>query len=314
MNEIFSCIVLAAGNGKRMNSDLPKVLHKISAKPMVSILIDTLKEAGIKDIVAVTGYKEELVRLELGERVSYVTQKEQLGTGHAVIQAKEYFKAKKGRVLILCGDVPLIRNETLQSLMQMNERPEIDATVVSMELAEPAGYGRIIKDNTGRVVKIVEEKDATEEEKKVTEVNTGLYCFKIEDVFAALDEVTNNNKQKEYYLTDVIDILNKKKKNVRSLKLNDPFESTGINSRKDIYLAEKYLQKRIAEKIINSGVTIVSPDLVYIEEDVEVGKETIIEPFVRIGRGARIGTGCIIGSFVYIKESEIVGNNETRKN
>ncbi len=312
MADNYSAIILAAGDGTRMKSEKPKVLHEICGKPMISILVDTLYEFGIDDIVVVTGYKENLIKAELGNRVSYITQKELLGTGHAVLQTIEYFSKKRGKVVVLCGDAPLISKDSLGGIMNTSSKPGIDAAVVTMKMENPAGYGRIIKDSIGKVIKIVEEKDSTEDEKKIKEINTGMYCFNIADLFSSLDKVSNNNVQREYYLTDVIDILNKNNKKVIPIILKDSFSGIGINSRVDLAVAEKYLQKRITERIIKSGVTIIDPDLVYIEEDVEIGIDTVIEPFVKISRGARIGANCVIGSFVYIKKNEIVGNNEVR--
>ncbi len=311
MDNNISCIILAAGDGTRMKSDIPKVLHKICAKPMISILVDTLFGIDLKDITVVTGFKEYLVKSELSERVSYVTQKELLGTGHAVLQTRDIFKDKQGKVIVLCGDVPLIRNETLLSLIEMSNDSAIDAVLLTTVLEDPFSYGRVVKDTAGRVIRIVEEKDAQEEEKDIKEINTGIYCLDIQDLFEALEDVSNENKQGEYYLTDIIEILSKKGKAIKTLILKDYFEAIGINSRKDISNAEKYYQKRISERLIDKGVTIIDPDLVYIEEDVEIGKDTVIEPFVRIGRGAKIGDNCVIGSFVYINENEMLGQGES---
>jgi bifunctional UDP-N-acetylglucosamine pyrophosphorylase / glucosamine-1-phosphate N-acetyltransferase len=310
----YTCVILAAGGGTRMNSEKPKVLHKICGKPMISILVDTLKKNGFNDIIVITGYKEELVKNELGDSVSYVTQKELLGTGHAVLQAKPLLEDKDGNVLILCGDCPLISNETLNDFVKSNEIMDNNSSVLTMDVEDPFSYGRIIKDNTGQVIKIVEEKDANEDQKAVLEVNTGMYCLPVKDLLPALDMISNENRQKEYYLTDVIEILNKNNKQVKAFKIKDNNEAMGINSRKDLAVAEKYLQKRIINEIIASGVTIVDPDLVYIEEDVCIGKDSIVEPFVKISNGAKIGCGCKIESFVNIKENEVVNNNEIRKN
>jgi len=302
---------LAAGNGTRMNSDIPKVLHKICGKPMISILVQTVRNAGIEDIVVVTGFKEDLVKAELGETVTYVTQNELLGTGHAVMQAKDSL-TKEGDVVVLCGDVPLISKKTILDLIEANKDVSVDATVVTMMQENCFGYGRIIKDNAGRVIRIVEEKDAASDEKLITEVNTGMYYFNNKDLVSALDQVSNKNSQNEYYLTDVIQILSSENKKIKSFVLKNNIESIGINSKKELTVAEKYLQQRILFDFIDQGVTIINPELVYIEADVVIDRNTIIEPFVRIGRGARIGQNCRIGSFVSIAESEIVGNNEEK--
>jgi bifunctional UDP-N-acetylglucosamine pyrophosphorylase / glucosamine-1-phosphate N-acetyltransferase len=212
MTPKISCIILAAGHGTRMNSDLPKVMHKISGKPMISILVDTLLDIGIDNVITIVGFKEQLIKTELGVKVNYVTQKEQLGTGHAVLQAQSELKKMQGKVLILCGDAPLISQITLNKFIEKNIKEEIDASIITVELENPFGYGRIIKDNAGRVIEIIEEKDADAKIKKVREINTGMYCFNIADLLEGLKEISNNNQQNEYYLTDIIKILNKKEK------------------------------------------------------------------------------------------------------
>jgi len=306
------CVILAAGDGTRMKSELPKVLHKVCGKPMISILVDNLKKIGVKNIIAVTGYKRELIKSELGGKVEYVAQKELLGTGHALLQTKDLLQSKKGKLLVLCGDAPLIQEETLKNFIEFSYN-KCDASVITMEFDDPSNYGRIVKDNAGNVLKIVEETDASVEEVCIKEINSGMYCFNIEDVFSSLDKISCENKQKEYYLTDVIHILNKEDKRIKSFCLEDNREAIGVNSRYDLILAEKFLKEKLIEKIINKGVTIVAPDLIYIETDVEVGKETVINPFVKISRGAIIGKNCVIESFVDIKKGQIVGNGEILK-
>jgi len=306
-----SCIILAAGNGTRMQSDQPKVLHAIAEKPMISILADTLSKSIVYRNIFVTGYKAELVEEELVGRGEVVRQNEQLGTGHAVLQAKTFFENSDDWVIILCGDAPLISFATIDHFVQFAQDQKQGA-VLTMDVEDPTGYGRVIQDNAGHVLRIIEEKSATEEEKQITQVNTGVFCLSAKNLFEALDLVKDDNSQKEYYLTDIVKILNDKGCSLKAHVLKNHSEALGINSRKELAFAEKYIQEKNLARFMDQGVTIIVPEQTYIAEDVEIGIGTVIKSFVHIGRGAKIGENCIIGPLVAVEPGEVIAHYEVK--
>ena len=244
--ERIKAVILAAGKGTRMKSELPKVLHKALGKPMVNYSIEAAKEAGAKDqdICLVVGHKAEQVKEVVGNAVTYVTQKEQLGTGHAVKCAKEFI-GDDGLTMVLCGDTPLITGKTLRKLVENHIQEGNAITVLSAVAEDPTGYGRIIKDAEGRFVKIVEQKDATEEEQKVKEINSGMYMFNSKVLSLALSELSNDNAQGEYYLTDTIEIVKEKALGkVAAMVIEDIDEIKGVNSPEQLTEAEDILRKR----------------------------------------------------------------------
>lgn len=244
--ERIKAVILAAGKGTRMKSELPKVLHKALGKPMVNYSIEAAKEAGAKDqdICLVVGHKAEQVKEVVGNAVTYVTQKEQLGTGHAVKCAKEFI-GDDGLTMVLCGDTPLITGKTLRKLVENHIQEGNAITVLSAVAEDPTGYGRIIKDAEGRFVKIVEQKDATEEEQKVKEINSGMYMFNSKALSLALSELSNDNAQGEYYLTDTIEIVKEKALGkVAAMVIEDIDEIKGVNSPEQLTEAEDILRKR----------------------------------------------------------------------
>ncbi len=280
---------------------------------MLSILIDTLRKVGIENIVVITGAKGDKVEAEVGKKARFVSQKEQLGTAHAVLQTKSILKNKTGKLLLFCGDAPLIQPDTVKDFIAFNTGAMHDASVVTMNYDDPTGYGRIIKDNADNVLRIVEEADASREETAICEVNSGIYCFDLANIFPILGKIQNDNKQGEYYLTDSIHLLNKEEKRIKTFCLPDPREAIGVNSRQDIIIAEKLLREMIVKRLIDQGVTILDPTLTYIEEDVTVGENSVISPFVTISCGAVIGSHCHLAPFVHIKSGQIVGDYETVK-
>lgn len=240
-------LILAAGKGVRMKSDIPKVLHVLAGKPLVMHVVDNLKAAGIDDIIAVVGYRGELVEEAVGSCAKVVWQREQLGTGHAVMQAESALKDFEGGVVVACGDVPLMKPETFQKLVKEGAGENVKAIVITMRLDNPFGYGRIIKDKNGNIERIIEEKDASDEVKKITEVNTGTYYFDAKLLFEGLATVGTDNAQKEYYLPDVVQYIRKKGFVVKALLLEDALEGAGINSREELQRIESLIMGQAAQ-------------------------------------------------------------------
>ncbi|NIM96601.1 MAG: NTP transferase domain-containing protein [candidate division Zixibacteria bacterium] len=238
-------VILAAGKGKRMKSDLPKVLQKLHGKPMVEYVINTAKELGVERIILVIGHRWEKAKKSLEHlNVEFVVQEQQLGTGHAVLQTRELLSNFEGDVLILCGDVPLLRPDTLKQLVNEHRERKAHATVLTAVFDDPAGYGRVIRGKSGLVQKIVEDKDATAEEREVREINTGTFCFDRASLFSVLENVRNDNKQGEYYLTDTFKLLLDQKRPIWAVVASDPSETVGINSEEELERAEEILRAR----------------------------------------------------------------------
>ena len=293
---MFTSVILAAGMGTRMKSKMPKVLHKVCGKPLSKWVIDASKAAGADKVCAVVGHKAETVKEVLGDVCEFALQAEQKGTGHAVMQAIDVIKNSKGEVVILNGDTPLITAETINKAIEYHKNNGNQATVITAILDDATGYGRIVRDNDGSVLKIVEQKDASEEEKKINEVNSGMYVFDAQSLVYALDKITPNNAQGEYYLTDTLEILLSAGKKIGCYAISDNDEIRGINDRVQLNEAEKIMQKRINEYHMRNGVTMRNPESVYIEDGVEIGNDTEICQNVTIKSGTKIGSDCVIGS------------------
>lgn len=293
---MFTSVILAAGMGTRMKSKMPKVLHKVCGKPLSKWVIDASKAAGADKVCAVVGHKAETVKEVLGDVCEFALQAEQKGTGHAVMQAINVIKNSKGEVVILNGDTPLITAETINKAIEYHKNNGNQATVITAILDDATGYGRIVRDNDGSVLKIVEQKDASEEEKKINEVNSGMYVFDAQSLVYALDKITPNNAQGEYYLTDTLEILLSAGKKIGGYAISDNDEIRGINDRVQLNEAEKIMQKRINEYHMRNGVTMRNPESVYIEDGVEIGNDTEICQNVTIKSGTKIGSDCVIGS------------------
>ncbi len=293
---MFTSVILAAGMGTRMKSKMPKVLHKVCGKPLSKWVIDASEAAGADKVCAVVGHKAETVKEVLGDVCEFALQAEQKGTGHAVMQAIDVIKNSKGEVVILNGDTPLITAETINKAIEYHKNNGNQATVITAILDDATGYGRIIRDNDGSVLKIVEQKDASEEEKKINEVNSGMYVFDAQSLVYALDKITPNNAQGEYYLTDTLEILLSAGKKIGGYAISDNDEIRGINDRVQLNEAEKIMQKRINEYHMRNGVTMRNPESVYIEDGVEIGNDTEICQNVTIKSGTKIGSDCVIGS------------------
>lgn len=297
-------IVLAAGEGKRMKSKLPKPLHRVCGKPMIDHIIDALKNAGINDTIVVVGHRAEVIKAHLGEKVESVYQEEQLGTGHAVMCCREFLENKSGRVIVLAGDAPLITSETISKVFEYHTENGCSATVLTADALDPTGLGRIIRNGNGDIEKIVEHKDATEEERMVREVNSANYCFDIDALKYALGKITNNNAQKEYYLTDTIEILKKAGKKVGAYK-TDFVEFMAVNSRVQLYEAESAMRKRILTSLMENGVTIIDPASTYVDSDAVIGMDTTLYPGTIIEGRVVIGEDCVIGPNSRIVDSKI---------
>lgn len=295
-------VILAAGQGTRMKSKVPKVLHKVLDKTMVDYVIDASQEAGAEDICVVVGHQSKMVKSMIGPRVKFALQKEQLGTGHAVMQAGDFIN--EGNILVLCGDTPLITAETIKKLNELHNEENNDATVVSMLVNDPTGYGRIVRADN-EFSKIVEQKDATDEQASIREVNTGVYIFKGEALKAAFEKLTNNNSQGEYYLTDTLEIIKKNGGKVDVMVADDSDEFIGANSKLQLSQATETMKKRINEYHMLNGVTIMDPTSTYIGKDVKIEPDTIIYPGCMIEGKTEIGTDCLIGPNCRIQSSVI---------
>ena len=232
MNKELRIVILAAGKGTRMNSDLPKVLHKLNGKPLLDHVLDESELLNPREIILVVGFKKEHVISHTKNRINLknVTQIEQLGTGHAVLQTEEFLKDKKGHILILYGDVPNIKASTLEPIIDDHIKNNRDLTLITAELDDPTGYGRIIRDKNARLLKIVEEKDCNDNEKKIKEWNPGIYIFKIPEVFEILNSIKANNASKEYYLTDAIGLAQQSNLQIKAIKIANSDEVLGINT------------------------------------------------------------------------------------
>ncbi len=310
MNETIA-IVLAAGLGTRMKTEVPKVLHEVGSRPMIERVVANLEKAGAEKILSVVGYKSELVQGSLKKRSEYVLQEKLLGSGDAAARAVEKIGNFEGHVLITCGDAPLISAETFARLVERHRKEKASCTLLTCNMEDPFSYGRIIRGKGRSVLKIVEEKDASTREKNVKEINVGTYCFNAGDLKNFIKEIKINEKKKEFYLTDIIDILVKSGRKVIAESC-EAEESIGINSRKDIAMVNKIISKKIVEKLMDAGITIVNPDLVDIDETAVIGKDTIIYPFTVIEKSVTVGKNCKVGPFVTLKSgAKLKDNSET---
>jgi bifunctional UDP-N-acetylglucosamine pyrophosphorylase / glucosamine-1-phosphate N-acetyltransferase len=338
-------VILAAGKGTRMKSAQPKVLHPLAGRPLIEHVLRTVDELSAASTILVVGHGAEEVTAALSSwpTLQFVVQSPQLGTGHALLQTRSALTGKTGTVLLLYADVPLLRSGTLARLIETHQSARAAATVLTAELEDPYGYGRIVRDRSGKIVRIVEERDASGEERAIREINSGIYAFALAPLFEALDGLAADNAQGEYYLTDLISIYRRRNQRVETLLIETPDELRGVNSRVDLADLGRVLRARKNRALMLDGVTLDDPLTTYVDEDVEVGSDTVIAPGVllegrtRIGQGCRIGPGsrltnaivadnvtvrdrsvivdstvergAVIGPFAHIRPQSIVGEN-----
>lgn len=341
----INSIILAAGKGTRMKSAKPKVVQTILAVEMINLVLKNLSAIGIKNNNVVVGYEQQQVKDVISAKVNYINQEQQLGTGDAIICAKKKMQDLEGITLITCGDTPIVSSETYQKLIDYHLEHKNDLTLLTTKVAKANGYGRIIRNNVDDVLKIVEEKDATAKEKKIDEINTGIYCFDNQKLFKYIDLLDSDNAQQEYYLTDMINIFKQKKQHVGAYLSLDSEELIGVNDLVSLSKASKILQQRINYNHLINGVKIIDPDHTYIGIDVQIGSGTIIEPnnsifgetiigensylkmsniitdskiadnceigpMTHLRNGAKIANQCRIGNFVEIKNSTLAKNSK----
>ncbi|WP_372011777.1 bifunctional UDP-N-acetylglucosamine diphosphorylase/glucosamine-1-phosphate N-acetyltransferase GlmU [Paenibacillus chitinolyticus] len=298
-------IVLAAGQGKRMKSKLYKVLHSVCGKPMVGHVLDTLEHIQTEKTIVIVGHGAEAVKGYLGDRAEYALQEQQLGTGHAVLQAKDVIGAEDGVTFVVCGDTPLVRPETLEKMLLLHKEKGAAGTILTAEMTDATGYGRIIRGEGGRVDRIVEQKDCSPEEAAVREINTGTYCFDNRKLFEALENVKNENAQGEYYLTDIVGILKNAGEIVEAYCTPDEAEAIGVNDRIALSEAETLMRQRINRGHMVGGVTFIDPSQTYIEKDVVIGPDTILYPGTTLRGKTFIGSECVIGPNTEICDSTL---------
>jgi bifunctional UDP-N-acetylglucosamine pyrophosphorylase / glucosamine-1-phosphate N-acetyltransferase len=296
-------VILAAGKSTRMKSARPKVLHEICGRPMAEWVLDAVRGAGISRIVMVVGHGADEVRRQLAAQndVAFVLQAEQKGTGHAVMMCREHLLGHAGPVLVLYGDMPLIRAESLRSLLADLSRERAVCVIGTASTPSNAGLGRIVRDASGQFEKIVEEKDATPQEQTIREINTGCYAFDGPSLLWALDRIRPNNKQNEYYLTDCPRLLKEGGKRVVAAERFDIVQALGVNTRVQLAEIERTIQRQTQERLMLAGVTIVEPGMTYIDPRAQIGNETIIYPFTTITGPAVIGENCRIGPHAIIQ-------------
>ncbi|HUQ88332.1 MAG TPA: bifunctional UDP-N-acetylglucosamine diphosphorylase/glucosamine-1-phosphate N-acetyltransferase GlmU [Vicinamibacterales bacterium] len=299
-------VVLAAGKGTRMKSQLPKVLHKISGLSIIERVIRTAAALQPASITVVVGHGADDVKRALAgrTRLQFVTQEQQLGTGHALLQTRPHLDDKTGTVVLLSGDVPLLSVDSLQSLLAAHREASAAATVITANFPRPFGYGRIVRSN-GKISKIVEERDTTTAQKTITEINSGIYAFDLAPLFAALDSIGTANKQGEYYLPDLIAIYRKQKRAIATWTIQRADEIRGINSRSELAEVITMVRQQKNEELMAAGVTLIDPATTYVDADVVIGPDTVIYPCVFLEGNTRIGSACEIHSGTRIVNSTI---------
>ena len=309
----LAVVILAAGMGKRMKSNSPKVLHPVLGRPMLSYVLDAVETLSPKRVVFVVGHgAQDIEKVSDSKKITYVTQSKQMGTGHAANCANSVLKSFKGNILILNGDFPLITTSSLKKFKNDHEQKKADLSILTALVDDPHGYGRIKRDQNDDVIGIVEEKDATREERFIDEINSGTYCVKSSFLWNALKKINSRNKQSEYYLTDIVESAHKDSLKINGVLVSDSDEVMGVNDRAELSYVENALKWRVNEKLMRSGVTLIDPDATYVSPEVRVGRDTTIYPNTHIYGKTQIGRNCVIGPSTWIEDSRL-GNGVTVK-
>lgn len=297
-----AAVILAAGKSTRMQTELPKVMHEICGRPMLAYVLDACRDAGVTRLHLVVGFAKEAIidAFSRDAGVTFVEQREQKGTGHAVQMCADALRGFAGDLIVIAGDMPLIRPATLRELLDSHRASAAAASIATTVLPDPTGYGRIIRDAAGRFERIIEHRDCTPAQLSIHEVNPSYYCFNARDLFAALPKLKAENAKGEYYLTDVLQILRGEGRTVTAATSVPAEDATGINSRAELADVARLMQRRIQRGWMDGGVTVIDPDNTWIDSRAAIGRETVVRPFSYIEGRARIGQGCRIGPFAYV--------------
>ncbi|MCM8799794.1 MAG: NTP transferase domain-containing protein, partial [Candidatus Omnitrophica bacterium] len=309
MNKELIAIILAAGKGERMHSEIPKVLQPICGRAMLEYVLELVNDLKIKRKLLVLGYKADLVKKALKQKIEVVIQKELLGTADAVKTAGNLLKGFKGTLLILYGDHPLFKKETIKNLIEHHLQNKPDVTLLSAKVRDPSGYGRILRDGQGNICKIIEESELDEFQKSIKEINLGASCFEKEKLFSVLDYIKKDKSKNEYYLTKAIELLYKNKAVIETVKLTDIEQALGINTYLDLAKANRIMQMRIHQDLVAKGVRLVDPQNIFINYNVSIGEGTIIYPFTVIENDVKIGRNCSLGPFLHLREGTRLKDN-----
>jgi len=301
-------IILAAGVATRMNTQLPKVLHEVCGRPMLAYVLDACRGVGVQKLYVVVGFGAHQVEeaFQGTDDIVWVEQTEQRGTAHAVLSCKQYLKDFQGQTLVLCGDGPLVRAEMLSTLIGKHEMERAAATLATAVLDDPTGYGRIVRDRYGNIQGIVEDTECTREQLAIREVNPSYYLFNNQVLFEAVEHVKPDNVKNEYYLTDAVSRIIATGHKVVAVTAVRPEEAVGVNSRAQLSVASKIMQRRIQQELMDHGVTIVDPDTTWIDARAKIGLDTVIEPFTYIHGDVEIGRDCRIGPFAYLRSGTVL--------
>ena len=301
-------IVLAAGVATRMNTQLPKVLHEVCGRPMLAYVLDACRGVGVQKLYVVVGFGADQVEeaFQGTDDIVWVKQTEQRGTAHAVLSCRQYLKDFQGQTLVLCGDGPLVRAEMLSTLIGKHEMERAAATLATAVLDDPTGYGRIVRDRYGNIQGIVEDTECTREQLAIREVNPSYYLFNNQILFDAVEQVEPDNVKHEYYLTDAVSRVIATGHKVVAVTAVRPEEAVGVNSRAQLSVASKIMQRRIQQELMDHGVTIVDPDTTWIDARAKIGLDTVIEPFTYIHGDVEIGRDCRIGPFAYLRSGTVL--------
>ncbi len=302
----LAAVVLAAGQGKRMQSPRAKVLHAVAGLPLVSHVLHAIEALHVSPVVVVVGHDGDAVRAAVGDNARIAVQEKQLGTGHAVLQARKALANFDGDVLVLCGDVPLLRTETIRELVRLHRRVGAKATVLSALVEDPSGYGRIVRGDSPGKIRIVEDADADEVEQAIDEINTGTYCFNASFLFASLARLGRNNAQGEYYLTDLVEAASGDD-SAACVTLEDGEEGHGVNTRADLARIENLMQERLIGRAMEAGVTFLDPASAMLSARAAIGADTIIGPSVRLEGDVRIGRNCVLEGSIHLRDT-VVGD------